>query len=137
MITKHYLVNKPPLFVVNKRLAIVISYSWCYTVGKNQPTLKLLNKLVKVYATAKWYDLGVELLAEKDVQALDEIQSNYPRDASTCCTKMFQLWLDKQPEASWRQLIEALRESNIELKELANTIEQKLITIHKGNYIVE
>ena len=137
MITKHYLVNKPPLFVVNKRLAIVISYSWYYTVGKNRPTLKLLNKLAKVYATAKWYDLGVELLAEEDVQALDEIQSNYPRDASMCCTKMFQLWLDKQPEASWRQLIEALRESNIELKELANTIEQKLITIHKGNYIVE
>ena len=88
-------------------------------------------------ATTKWYDLGVELLAEEDVQALDEIQSNYPRDANMCCTKMFQLWLDKQPKASWRQLIEALREPNIELKELANTIEQKLLSIHKGNYIVE
>ena len=78
--------------------------------------------------------MGVELLAEEDVQALDEIQSNYPRDASTCCTKMFQLWLDRQPAASWRQLIEALREPNIELKELANTIEQKLITIKEGNH---
>ena len=85
-------------------------------------------------ATTKWYDLGVELLAEEDVKALDEIRSNYPRDASTCCTKMFQLWLDRQPEASWRQLIEALREPNIELKELANTIEQKLISVNEGNH---
>ena len=79
--------------------------------------------------------MGVELLAEEDVQALDEIQSNYPSNASMCCTKMFQLWLDRQPEASWRQLIKALREPNIELKELANTIEQKLISINEGNYL--
>ena len=109
------------------------SFTICI-IGRNRPTLKLLNKLVKVSATAKWYDLGVELLAEEDVQALDEIQSNYPRDASTCCTKMFQLWLDRQPAASWRQLIEALREPNIELKELANAIEQKLKTINEGNH---
>ena len=102
-------------------------------VGRNRPTLKLLNKLVKVSATNKWYDLGVELLADEDVQALDEIQNNYPRDMSTCCTKMLQLWLDRQPEASWRQLIQALREPNIEFKELANTIEQKLISINEGS----
>ena len=78
--------------------------------------------------------MGIELLAEEDAQALDEIQNNYPKDASTCCTKMFQLWLDRQPEASWRQLIQALREPNIELKELANTIEQKLISVNEGNY---
>ena len=112
---------------MNKLFAICI-------IGRNRPTLKLLNKLVKVSATNKWYDLGVELLAEEDVQALDEIQNNYPRDASTCCTKMFQLWLDRQPEASWRQLIQALREPNIKLEELANTIEQKLISINEGNH---
>ena len=91
--------------------------------GNNRPTLKLLNKLVKRSITTKWYDLGVELLAEEDVQALDEIQRNNPRDVSTCCTKMFQLWLERQPDASWRQLIQALREPNIEMNELANTIE--------------
>ena len=76
--------------------------------------------------------MGIELLAEEDVQALDEIQRNNPRDASTCCTKMFQLWLERQPDASWKQLVEALREPNIEMNELANTIEQKLISINKG-----
>ena len=100
--------------------------------GNNRPTLKLLNKLVKRSVTTKWYDLGVELLAEEDVQALDEIQRNNPRDVSTCCTKMFQLWLERQPDASWRQLIQALREPNIELNELADTIEQKLVSINEG-----
>jgi len=103
----------------------------------NRPTLKLLNKLVKPHVTTKWYDLGIELLEVEDLKTLDEIQSNYPRDASMCCTKMFQLWLDGQPEASWRQLLQALRELNIEMYELANKIEQKLISINEGNvYIV-
>ena len=87
------------------------------------PTLKQLNKLKKSIAF-KWHDLGIELLEPEDIRTLDEIQSNYPRDASTCCTKMFQLWLDKQPEASWEQLIESLRV--IDLNEVANTTKQQL-----------
>ena len=101
--------------------------------GNKPPTLKLLNKLVKKSVTAKWYDLGIELLEPEDISTLDEIQKNNPGDAGTCCTRMFQLWLDRQPEASWRQLIQALREPNIELNELANTIEQKLTSITEGN----
>ena len=100
--------------------------------GNNRPTIRLLNKLVKKSVTIKWHDLGIELLGDESLQALDEIQKNYPRDASTCCTKMFQLWLERQPDASWRQLIQALREPNIEMNELANTIEQKLISINES-----
>ena len=37
---------------------------------------------------------------------------------------MFQLWLNKQPEASWKQLIEALR--GIDLNEVANMTKQQL-----------
>ena len=103
-----------------------------FIAGKNRPTIKLLNKLVKKSVTTKWHDLGIELLGDESLQALDEIQKNNPRDVSMCCTKMFQLWLERQPDASWRQLIQALREPNIELNELANTIEQKLISINES-----
>ena len=89
---------------------------------------------MKRSVSTKWHDLGIELLGDENLQALDEIEKNYPRDASTCCTKMFQLWLERQPEASWRQLIQALREPNIEMNELANTIEQKLMSINEGKY---
>ena len=90
-----------------------------------RPTLKQLNKYGKS-VTTKWYNLGVELLADEDVKALDEIQYNYPRDVGMCCTKMFQLWLDKQPKASWSALLQALREDHIGQDELANRIEQEL-----------
>ena len=38
---------------------------------------------------------------------------------------MFQLWLDRQPSASWRQLIEALKQ--LHLNYLAGQIESKLM----------
>ena len=113
---------------------IYSKFSTSCHIGSNRPTIRLLNKLVKTSVTIKWYDLGIELLGDENLQALDEIQSNYPRDVSSCCTKMFQLWLDRQPEASWRQLVQALREPNIELLELANTLEQKLMSINEGSY---
>ena len=98
----------------------------------SRPTLKQLNKLKKS-VTFKWHDLGIELLDPKDIHTLDEIQKNYPRDASTCCTKMFQLWLNRQPEASWEQLIQALR--GIDLDEVAYTTVPELLSIDEGEYI--
>ncbi|XP_065907962.1 uncharacterized protein [Dysidea avara] len=86
--------------------------------GKNSPTLKLLNRLVKKSVSSKWYDLGIELLDDDDCGKLDEIQSNNPKD--------------KQPSASWNQLIQALRQPSIELDGLANEIEQKLKSISEG-----
>ena len=44
-----------------------------------------------------------------------------------CWTKMFQLWLDKQPDASWSHLIQALKESSIEMNELAVNVKGKLL----------
>ena len=101
-------------------------------VGKNRPTLKLLNKF-KDSIGEKWYDLGIELLDDKDCCKLDQIRVNYPKDVSTCCTQMFKLWLEKQPSASWNQLIEALREHNIGMDELATKIEAKIKSINEGN----
>ena len=81
--------------------------------------------------------MGIELLDDDDCGKLDEIQSNYPKDASTCCTQMFQLWLKKQPSASWNQLIQALRQPSIELDGLANEIEQKLKSISEGKCVTK
>lgn len=103
--------------------------------GENRPTLKLLNKLVKKEATNKWYDLGIELLENGDIEKLKTIRINHPNDASACCTEMFDLWLRRQPKATWKQLINALREPGIELNKLADNIEQKLASITQGTYI--
>ena len=78
--------------------------------------------------------MGIELLEPEDLPSLDEIQKNYPRDVGMCCTKMLQLWLERQPDAIWEQLIQALRE--VEMNELASTIVQELSSVSKGKLFV-
>ena len=49
---------------------------------------------------------------------------NTDSDVMTRCTKMFHLWLGREPTASWRKLIQALKQLN--LISLAIGIESKL-----------
>ena len=95
--------------------------------GHQQPSLKLLNRYVRCSVSMKWHDLGIELLDSDDVGELNTIEAEHPSDLNKCCTKMFDLWLKKQPTASWNQLIEALRQPGIELGTLASNIEQMLL----------
>ena len=75
----------------------------------------------------KWHYLGIELLDSSDVEELNTIEVEHPSDLNKCCIKMFDLWLKKQPTASWNQLIEALRQPGIELDTLGSKIEQMLL----------
>ena len=43
----------------------------------------------------------IKIVAELDIIAADSRGS-----VVTCCSRMFSLWLERQPEASWRQLID-------------------------------
>ena len=74
----------------------------------------------------KWHDLGIELLDYNDVGELNTIEAEHSSVLNKC-TKMFDLWLKKQPTASWNQLIEALRQPGIEMGTLASKIEQMLL----------
>ena len=75
--------------------------------------------------------MGIELLDPDDVDELDKIKAQYPHDLNECCKAMFQLWLRKQSDASWNQLLEALRQRGIELDTLAIKIEEMLQPIAK------
>jgi len=65
------------------------------------------------------------LLDEKDEAALKMIKYN-ATESSTCCSRMFDLWLTRRPEASWRHLINAVR--RIRLENLASDIERLFVT---------
>ena len=95
--------------------------------GHQQPSLKFLNRYVRGSVSMKWHYLGIELLDSNDVGELNTIEAEHPSDLNKCCIKMFDLWLKKQPTASWNQLIEALRQPGIELGTLASKIEQMLL----------
>ena len=98
-----------------------------FCAGHQRPTLKYLNRYVRQPLGSRWHDLGIELLEADNVEILNRINSENPKDQNTCCTKMFQLWLSVQPMASWNQLIESLRQPSIALKQLSDKIEQMLL----------
>ena len=71
----------------------------------------------------KWYELGVMLLEEKQEKHLTLVQTNYGGDARKCCLAVLQYWMDVHPEATWDQLVIALRSPGVELVHVASDIE--------------
>ena len=75
-----------------------------------RPTLDELMKLVGV--SEKWYKFGVLLrLPAIELDAIEEL--NQDRDADFKALKMFYLWLDINPNAKRREVIETLRNKAI------------------------
>ena len=81
----------------------------------DKPSVKYINRHVRKNICAAgsqvWLDLGLELLEDEDTAELNAIQSNNKReDLEVCFSKMVRLWLKTKPNASWRSLIEALKQ---------------------------
>ena len=55
---------------------------------------------------------------------MDIIKANHSDDVKKCCSAMLTLWRQRQMNASWRQLIEALKQ--LKLNRVATEIEKLL-----------
>ena len=53
-----------------------------------------------------WFDLGLQLNISED--NLNIIKQNNPNDTKACRREMFSAWLEIDPDASYRQLVDAL-----------------------------
>ena len=73
--------------------------------------------------TAKWFNLGLALGLSSD--ALDQIESNHPRDSLRCLTEMIKAWLRSNLQSSWRGLASALRSPLVGEFDLATEIAEK------------
>ena len=89
--------------------------------------MKYLYTHVRRNIIAKWHDIGLELLDEEDETSLEAIHVNYNNDVEKCAGEMLKLWLARQRNASWNQLIQVLRQPNIQLIFLAIRIENSLL----------
>ena len=72
-----------------------------------------------------WKDLGIELMGQDSVADINTISANNHGNVEGCCSSLFTLWLQRQPEANWKQLIDAL--VKIRLNLLAAQIKKLLI----------
>ena len=75
----------------------------------------------------KWYELGIQLkIGSKALTSIDKEQS----DISMKLCKMYEKWLSTSPDATRRQLLEALKRQSVNELHIAKEYEKKLT---KGN----
>ena len=83
----------------------------------------MVNK-VAGSSQGKWRDLGVQLLPPETVGIIAEDHSH---SVVSCCKRMLEKWLETTTDATWNQLIRALRSRGVQLNHLASQLEQMLI----------
>ena len=71
----------------------------------------------------KWYQFGI--LLKLDSKKLDDIRRQ-PDDSTYKTLKMFELWLNTNPNATRRQVLETLKKKVIEENSVAHEYEQTL-----------
>ena len=84
----------------------------------------LHNHTVVRNAADKWRNLGVQLLRPNLTKELDIIGANHPHNVVRCCECVLEKWLETSTDATWDELIEALKQ--IQLNHFANELEQRL-----------
>ena len=99
--------------------------------GKDSPTIKQIHNILKPDATgvaARWYNLGIQL--NMDTGTLESIKANNPSDVNASCTAMFNQWLRMIPEASWKQLVCALK--RIGMSQAVNDLNRQITGLKEG-----
>ena len=86
-----------------------------------KPTLTELCEHIRI--GGNWYQLGIQL--NLDHKRLNDIHK-LPEDSTYKTTKMFELWLDTNPHATRRQVLDALRKEVIKENTIAHEYEQTL-----------
>ena len=99
----------------------------------DRPSLKDLYDHVVIGVAPKWKDIGVQLLRSDQLWTLRIIELDHPHDAVECCKCVLNKWLDTTTDATWNQLISALRSPTVQLDCLAAQIESMAI-VESGMY---
>ena len=93
-----------------------------------RPTLEELCELVPI--STKWHQMGI--LLKLNVKKLNEIEE-LPRSFTYKISKMYELWLDTNPQATRRQIVDTLKMGTIEENTLAQNYETKLRELYSNN----
>ena len=97
-----------------------------YCVGTDHPDFKALYRHVRIPIAPVWFSVGVELFEGNDIKRLNTIKCNHNGNAEACCTDMLSMWHEKYPNATWEDIIKALKAPGVDLNDTASTIERLL-----------
>ena len=98
-----------------------------FNLEHKKPTIKQLQKFVIKKVTSKYYELGIELYKDSDVDHLDAIKKASATDLTSGCTDMFKFWLQTYENATWDKLIRALRASGLQQNTIALNIMKEVV----------
>ena len=96
-------------------------------IGSDRPTLKDLYDHVVMNVATKWRDLGVHLLRTDQEKLLDIIEADCRNNVANCCKRLFRKWLDTSTNATWNELIKALKSPTVQLDYVASQLDKMLI----------
>jgi len=105
-----------------------------YSVLDSPPKLKHLYNLVTPDYAAHWRIIGTLLDISKG--RLDAIERTFPANATWCCNRMLETWLEIDIGVSWRTLIEVIDSPAVMAACNASTIVQVVMPTetNAGNY---
>ena len=99
-----------------------------YVSGRSKPTIRQLQNIVIPKVAAKYYELGIELYKDSDVNHLDTIQRGCAMDFSKGCTDMLKFWRQTYGEAAtWDRLINGLKAKGLQLNAIALEIKREVV----------
>ena len=88
----------------------------------SKPTIRDLQRFNIISAIgSKWYELGISLLDDDQVKQLDNIEIS-KSEVNRRCTAMLMCWLERHPEATWNDLVEALQAPGVKLNNVATLV---------------
>ena len=93
------------------------------TTAYSKPTIKVLQHSKVIGAIGpKWYELGIGLLDDDQLRQLEIIEANNS-EVTRRCTAMLMYWLESHSNATWNDLVEALKAPGVELSNVATIVE--------------
>ena len=77
-------------------------------------------------ASARWYNLGLQLFDRRDEGKLNGMKTQANKSPEEQCTEVFTHWLTTKKNATWNTLIKSLKSRAVSLPILAMTIKGML-----------
>ena len=90
----------------------------------SKPSIKILqcSKVISAIGP-KWYELGIALLDDDKLRQLKIIESNNS-EVTRQCTAMLIYWLESHSNATWNDLVEALKAPGVELNNVSTMVKE-------------
>ena len=97
-----------------------------FIIVSDRPPLRDLANFVVLEASARWYNLGLQLLDPRDEGVLHSMKTQTSKFPEEQCTEVFNHWLTTKKNPTWNKLIGSLKSPAVNLPNVASTIEEML-----------